>query len=103
MRHFSLLRLLTFSSFTSSDGFQSGGPNIAATTHFGRGHRLHQSIQAAATSAETEATVLQSRRRALHSMLGGSIAFVAASGKATSPFANALDMDAFVNAQVRVR
>jgi hypothetical protein len=76
---------------------------MAATTHFGRGHRLHQSIQAAATSAETEATVLQSRRRALHSMLGGSIAFVAASGKATSPFANALDMDAFVNAQVRVR
>lgn len=133
MRHFSLLKLLTFSSFTSTDSLLqvqlqpsgtrttsasgSRGPNVAAATHFGRGHRLHKSIEAAAVSPQKSEThtstnidsandnaksisTSTSRRRALGSLVDGSIALLATGSLSKS--AQALDMDSFINAQVRL-
>ena len=104
MRHFSLIKLLTVSSFSTS-------PSACLSTHrnnrdtsklSSRGLQLKKTLTDAWAGECNEMVdahhVSSSRRQALHSMMGFSsgIAFVTGS----SNVAAALDMDAFMNSQV---
>ena len=110
MRHFELLRFLAFA--TSPDSLHSSHVALQQSSQQQNRHsptskptslvrRLSSAVEShreivQGASAEQEEKQTTTRRRALSSIFaaaGGSLAFVGAS--------NALDMDAFVNSQVR--
>jgi hypothetical protein len=103
MRHFSLLKLLTVSSFStsSSDCLSKNQNSIHGSGLTSRGLQLKKTlttIECIEISHEHQSP--SNRRQALHSMMGfgAGLAFLSWKPKVT----DALDMDAFVNSQVTV-
>ena len=101
MRHFSLIRLLAFA--TPSESFQQSSTHVALQSAAQQHHatpRVTRKLTSAVKSHSIRVEEEQddtSRRRALGSLFaGGSLAFLGASRS------NALDMDAFINSEVRV-
>ena len=101
MRHFSLMKLLTVSSFatSSSDGLSTSHPSGNSSRLASRGLQLKKTLLDASSSEYNDYHVPSSRRQALHSMMGLSAGLAFVSTNPTD--AAALDMDAFMNSQVR--
>lgn len=107
MRHFSLLLpvLAFYSLLTSTDCLQSAHSSVntaAIAKASGHAGRLHHSLPRTTAANgnnpnHNAAAEVSSRRRALQAFVGGSLFIVAGGASA----ARALDMDAFVNSQVR--
>jgi hypothetical protein len=100
MRHFSLMKLLTVSSFSTSADCLTYPHHNTNFRSSGRGQHLHQTLTASVNESNVTHvnTTPSSRRQALHSMMGLSIGMTLVSGN--SKVAGALDMDAFMNSQV---
>jgi hypothetical protein len=101
MRPFTLLKLLTVSSLLTSTNCLSSRYEVI-TRSAGRAQRLKQTSMSPTnecTGAESQLVTSETRRRTLHSILAGglgSLTFI------SNEFmtASALDMDAFMNAEV---
>ena len=107
MRHFSLLKLLAVSSFSagSLDCLSTHHRECQGSRLTSWGLQLQKTLIDASTIEYDEGVhahdVLSSRRQALHSLMGltAGLAFVSEGPKV----ATALDMDAFMNSQVRTQ
>jgi hypothetical protein len=90
MRHFSLMRFLVVASFAISSPETQVNALAAATNQARRSTQLHSARM------PTEEGLSSSRRAALATVFGASLAFVTQQQPA-----NALDMDAFMNSELQ--
>jgi hypothetical protein len=105
MRHFSLMKLLTVSSFSTSPSecLSTTRCNCRNDSKLSsRGLQLKKTLVDGSTGECNEMVharnAISSRRQALHSIMGLSTGFAFVSG--IPNVATALDMDAFMNSQV---